>query len=86
MLKAAIAERITKTAKEAGILPNSQMGNRKKRSTELAMRIVEDVAYTAWRRSGIASLLQLNIKGAFDIVNYIRLVSILIKKGFLIWV
>ena len=58
------------------------MGNRKERSTELAIWVVTDAVFTAWANKAVASLLQLDIKGAFDTVNYIRLLDILQEKGF----
>src|SRR5208337_621402 len=41
--------------------------------------------YTAWGHGAAASLLQLDIKGAFDAVNHTRLLDTLRGKGFPIW-
>jgi hypothetical protein len=62
------------------------MGNRKVRSTELAVRMITDSVYTAWQYEAVAPLLQLDIKGAFDTVNHIRLLDTLRKKGYPPWV
>jgi len=51
------------------LLPKGQMGNRRQRSTELAIRLVTEAVRTAWTSGAIASLLQLDIKGAFDTVS-----------------
>ena len=86
IFEAIIAERITAAAEKAGVLPDGQMGNRKSRSTELAAKVVELVARVSWDRESLASLLLLDIMGAFDTVNYRRLLHILRKKGFPDWV
>ena len=62
------------------------MGNRKNRNTELAIRMVTEAVYTAWKRHAVASLLQLDIKGAFDMVNHIRLLDTMRSKGYPFWV
>jgi hypothetical protein len=67
-------------------VPEGQTGNRKGRSTELAVRLVTEVVRTAWGHGAIVSLLQLDIKGAFDTVNHIRLLDTLQQLGFPIWV
>ena len=77
-----VAERIVRAAEKHELLPKHQIGNRIERSTELAIRIVTEAAYTAWESNAIASLLQLDIKGAFDAVNFIRLLDTLRGMGF----
>ena len=81
-----LAKRIAAAAEKHFLLPAGQMGNRKERSAELAIRMVVDIARTAWDRKALTSLLQLDIKGAFDTVNHARLLDILAKKGFPHWV
>ena len=49
------------------------MGNRLERSTDLAIKLVVDATHVAWSHGAVASLLQLDIKGAFDTVNHTRL-------------
>ena len=48
--------------------------------------MVTKAVHTAWSRGAIATLLQLDIKGAFDRVNHIRLLDTLREKGFPAWV
>ena len=86
VVETAIGKRIAEAAETHRLLPEGQMGNRKDRSTELAIRVVTDAVYTAWRNKAMASLLQLDIKGAFDTVNYTRLLDTLRDKGFPPWV
>jgi hypothetical protein len=70
IVKAAFARRIINVAKAKHLLPNGQMGNKRERLTNLAIRMIIEAATKARKNGGIASLLQLNIKGAFDIVYY----------------
>ncbi len=70
IIEAAISQRIA-------LLPELQMGNRPQRSTELAVKVAVDVTHTAWRQKAVTSLLQLDIKGAFDRVNHTRLLDTL---------
>jgi retron-type reverse transcriptase len=81
-----VSKRIAAAAEEHHLLPEGQMGNRKNRSTELAARNVKDAVNTAWRRGAVASLLQLDIKGAFDTVNHERLEFIMRNKGYPEWI
>jgi hypothetical protein len=61
------------------------MGNRAHRSTELAIRMVVAQVQEAWRQKAAASLLQLDISGAFDTVNHIRLLATLRELRFPRW-
>ena len=76
------SRRIRDAAESQGLLPETQIGNRPHRSTELAVKLVVDATHTAWRHGAVVSLLQLDIKGAYDRVNYIRLLYILQQQGF----
>jgi hypothetical protein len=59
--------------------------NRRDRSTDLAIRMVVEVIMEARRSGGIASLLQLDIKGAFDAVHHQWLIQILRTTGYPTW-
>jgi hypothetical protein len=52
------------------LLSDGQMGNRRERLTNLAIRMVIKVVTEARKSGEIASLLQLNIKKAFDIIHH----------------
>jgi hypothetical protein len=86
VIEKAMGERIAAAAEKYNLLPQGQMGNRPGRSTELAIRMVTDAVYTAWKHGATTSLLQLDIKGAFDTVNHIRLLDTLRKAGYPMWV
>ena len=77
-----MARRVTRVAEAYGLLPTEQMGNREHRSTELAIRLVVAQVQEAWRQRAAASLLQLDISGAFDTINYTRLLATLREQGF----
>jgi len=63
------------------------MRARPDRSTKTALELLTTQVKTVWGFGKfIASLLLLDISGAFDTVNLIRLLNILRKKGFLGWV
>jgi hypothetical protein len=86
VIEKAISSRIAAAAEAQGLLPETQMGNRPERSTDLAIKLVVDATHTAWRHGAVASLLQLDIKGAFDTVNHTRLLYTLQLQGFPLWV
>lgn len=86
VIEATISRRITEAAETHNLLPEGQMGNRRERSTELAVKLLTSSIRTAWHHKATVSLLQLDIKGAFDTVNHVRLVDTLRKKGFPGWV
>jgi hypothetical protein len=70
VVEAAFARRITNVAEAKHLLSNGQMGNKRGRSTDLAVRMVIEAVIEARKNGGVASLLQLDIKGAFDAVHY----------------
>jgi hypothetical protein len=70
IVEAAFARRITNMAEAKHLLSDGQMGNRRGRLTDLAIRMVIKAATEARKSGGIASLLQLNIKKAFDIIYH----------------
>jgi hypothetical protein len=85
VIEAVVAKRVAEAAEANGLLPEEQMGNRAHRSTELAIRLVVAQVQEAWRQRAAASLLQLDISGAFDTVNHPRLLATLRDFGFPRW-
>jgi hypothetical protein len=57
IVKAAFARRITNVAKAKHLLSDGQMGNKRGRSTDLAVRMVIKAATEARKSGGIALLL-----------------------------
>ena len=69
-------------AEQEGLLPDSQMGNCTNRSTETALELLVEQIHTIWKTGNqVASVLSLDIAGAFDTVNHLRLLDNLQKKG-----
>src|SRR5271157_451988 len=85
ILETVIARRLAKAAEEYSLLPEKQFGCRPVRSTELAVRLMTDLVHTAWKLHGTASLLQLDLKGAFDRVDHRWLLYTLDQLGLPIW-
>jgi hypothetical protein len=85
VIEAVVAGRVSQAAEAEGLLPEEQMGNRAGRSTELAIRLVAAQVQEAWRQRATASLLQLDISGAFDTVNHVRLLATLREAGYPRW-
>jgi hypothetical protein len=70
IIEAAFARLIINAAKAKQLLPDGQISNKRDRSTNLVIRMVIKIIAEARRNGGIASLLQLDIKGAFNIVHH----------------
>ncbi len=81
-LEAVIAERIRFAAETYKLLPNTQMGARRMRSTETALQLITNKIHTIWgaNRARVASLLSLDISGAFPNVSHARLIHNLRKR------
>jgi retron-type reverse transcriptase len=80
------AQRLSKLAEQYHLLPNTQMGNRPQRSTITAVELLVEQIYTVWNSGkNLASVLSLDISGAFDTVNHQRLLDNLRKKGIPKW-
>jgi hypothetical protein len=75
-LEAVIAERIRFAAETHALLPDTQIGGRRIRSTETALQLITNKIYMIWgvKRYRVATLLNLNISGTFDRVSYTRLI------------
>src|SRR3982075_990106 len=87
VIEALTAQRLSKAAEEYHLLPKTQMGGRKNRSTETALELLTEQIHTLWpSKKHVATLLSIDISGAFDTVNHIRLLEILRKKGLPPWI
>jgi len=66
------ARRLSTLAEQEGLLPDNQMGNRTNRSTETALELLVEQIHTVWKTGNqVASVLLLDIAGAFDTVNHL---------------
>ena len=73
VLETIIGQRIANAIEEYHLFLEGQIGNKRGRSIELAIRMVVEAARIAWEYDIMASLLQLDIKGAYDRVNHVLL-------------
>ncbi len=82
IMDAVIAKRISYITEKHQLLPRTHIGGRKGRSTEHAIHMVIEKIYEAWNRAEgqVASLLLLDVSGAFDNVSHKRLLHNLRKR------
>ena len=85
MVESMTADKLTKLAEDNGMLPDSQMGARKGRSTETALELLTEQVRTAWGKDMVASMLSMDISGAFDTVDPTRLLDAMRSKGVPMW-
>lgn len=75
------ANRLSNLAEQYKLLPDAQMGGRRNRSTYTALELLTEQIYTTWNTGkNVASLLSLDISGAFDTVDPTRLLDVLRKR------
>ena len=82
IMDAIIARRLSYVAETYHTLPSTHFGGRKQKSTEHALHNIIETIYDAWNNgtSNIASLLLLDVSGAFDNVCHARLLHDLRKR------
>lgn len=82
-LEAVITWKLNNLAETHELLPAQQMGARKRRSTKTALKLLVETIHTAWycNKKNVASLLFLDVAGAFDHVSHPRLLHNLRSKG-----
>ena len=85
LLEAITATRLSKVAEEARLLPEIQIGFRKERSTESALFLLTSQVEKVWKEGMVASLLSLDISGAYDRVLPKILQQILERKRIPLW-
>lgn len=79
-LEAVVANRIAYVADTHGLLPSRHTGGRKLASTEHAMHFLLQRIHQAWSEGKVASLLLLDVAGAYDNVSRERLLHNLRKR------
>ena len=83
LLEAIVARKIRGLAEEYNLLPETQMGARQGRDAPMAVELLTDQIHTAWkvRPSSVASVLSLDMAGAFNCVPHIPLTHQLRSAG-----
>ena len=85
LIEAIKAARLSKVAEEAKLLPEIQIGFMKGRSTESALFLLTSQVEKVWKEGMVASLLSLDISGAYDRVLPEILQKILERKEIPLW-
>ena len=82
IMDAIIARRISYVTEMHQLLPSTHIGGRKGRSTDHALHVIIEKIYEAWNSPDpqVASLLLLDVSGAFDNVSHVRLLHNLRKR------
>ena len=81
VMEAVTAHYLQDLAERYNLLPETQMGARKNRSTETALDLLLSQIRATWSAEGIATVLSMDISGAFDHVVRDRMIHILRGKG-----
>jgi exonuclease III len=83
LLEIIIARKISELAETNNLLPETQMGARKSRSTETALHLLTEQIHTIWNIPGkrqVATMLCMDISGAYDHVSHARLLDNMKKR------
>lgn len=77
-----IAKRISYVTEAYQLLPSTHIGGRKGRSTDHTLHVIIEKIHKAWNSPDpqMASLLLLDVSGAFDNVSHVRLLHNLRKR------
>lgn len=88
LLEKLVANRISKATEQHNLLPEEQMGARPHRSTVSAVGLLTEQIHTIWGKDKkrAASILSLDISGAFDNVSHERLIHNMRIKGIPQWI
>ena len=87
-LERIIASRLTTLAENYNLLPKFQMSARTKRDTITALDLLTEQIHTIWNcgNQWVASMLCLDMAGAFDNASHPRLLHILRRLGIPTWI
>jgi len=88
VLETLVAQRLTSTLEKEALLPDTQFGARKHRSTSSALALITETTHTVWKRDPrlIVSIINLDLSAAFDNVSHPRLLEAILKKGLPFWI
>lgn len=77
-----MARKITYLAEKYNLLPSTHMGARRGRSTESTLELLTEQVHTVWGqgKNKVATLLSIDVSGAFDTVSHPRLLHNLRKR------
>jgi hypothetical protein len=75
-----LASRISYCVEAYNLLPEFYIGGRKSRSTDHTIYIILETIHEAWDKGKVASLLLLDVSGAYNNVSHQRLLHNLKKR------
>ena len=83
-----MADKISYLAESLHLLPDAQMGARRGRSTETALELLTEQVHAVWGqgKDKVATMLSLDVAGAFDTVSHVRLLHNLKKRKIPNWI
>ena len=73
LLNSCVRDQVSTMAERKGILPSHHFGGRPGRNTTDALHLLLKVVWDAWRRGKVATVLSLDVKGAFPSTDVERL-------------
>ena len=73
LLNSCVRDQVSTMAERRGIFPSHHFGGRPGRNTTDALHLLLKVVWDAWRRGKVASVLSLDVKGAFPSTDVERL-------------
>ena len=88
VIEAIMASKITHMAEKHELLLGTQMGDRRERSTESALELLTEQIHTVWGQGNdkVATLLSMDVAGAYDTVSHQRLIHNLRRRKIPQWV
>jgi exonuclease III len=88
IMESIMSKKIAWLAETHRLLPDTHMGCRKGRSTETALEMLTEQIHTVWGKGTdrVATLLSLDVAGAFDTVSHDRLIHDLRKRKIPMWI
>jgi hypothetical protein len=81
ILEGIVATRIAWLVEEHSLLPNTHLGGRKGISVDHAIQLILDRVHRAWGDGKVASMLLLDVAGAYDNVSHERLLHNMQRLG-----
>ena len=85
LIETLAAYKLSALAEQARLLLDTQMGNWKNRSIDIALNLLTEQIHTVWQeKDQAASVLSLDIAGAYNTVDHKRLLDNLQKKKMLL--
>lgn len=74
LLESIIATRIAWAVEELNLLPRAHLEGHKGISVDHMIQMILDKVYSAWENSHVASILLLDVSGAYNFVSHVRLI------------